>query len=39
MEKERLNSVATKDKGRVTITLIKYSALDRVMLFDFYNHP
>ena len=34
-----LNSVATKDKGRATITAIKYSAPDRAMLFSFYNHP
>ena len=34
-----LNSVATKDKGRATITVIKYSAPDKVMLFSFYNHP
>ena len=33
-----LNSVATKDKGRATITAIKYSAPDRAMLFSFYNH-
>ena len=39
MGKEPLNSVATKDKGRATITVIKYSALDKVMLFSFYNHP
>ena len=34
-----LNNVATKDKGKDTITAIKYSAPDRVMLFSFYNHP
>ena len=39
MEKEPLNSVATKDKGKTTITAIKYSAPDRVILFSFYNHP
>ena len=33
-----LNSVATKDKGKATITAIKYSAPDRAMLFNFYNH-
>ena len=38
MEKGPLNSVATKDKGRATITAIKYSAPDRAMLFSFYNH-
>ena len=39
MEKGPLNSVATKNKGRATITAIKYSAPDRAMLFSFYNHP
>ena len=39
MGKGPLNSVATKDKGRATITMIKYSAPDKVMLFSFYNHP
>ena len=39
MGKRPLNSVATKDKGRATITAIKYSTLDRAMLFSFYNHP
>ena len=33
-----LNSVATKDKGKTTITAIKYSALNRAMFFSFYNH-
>ena len=31
--------MATKDKGKAAITAIKYSALDRTMLFSFYNHP
>ena len=39
MGKGPLNSVATKDKGRATITAIKYSASDRAILFSFYNHP
>ena len=39
MEKGPLSSVATKDKGKAAITAIKYSALDRAMLFNFYNHP
>ena len=39
MGKGPLNSVATKDKGKATITAIKYSALDRAMFFNFYNHP
>ena len=38
MGKGPLNSVATKDKGKATIIAIKYSTLDRVMLFSFYNH-
>ena len=29
----------TKNKGNTAITAIKYSALDRSMLFSFYNHP
>ena len=32
------DSVATKDKGKATITAIKYSAPDRAMFFSFYNH-
>ena len=39
MEKGPLNSVATKNKGKTAIIAIKYSALDRVMLFSFYNNP
>ena len=31
--------MATKDKGKAAITAIKYSALDRAVLFSFYNHP
>ena len=31
--------MATKDKGKAVIIAIKYSALDRTMLFSFYNHP
>ena len=38
MEKGPLNSMATKDKGKFVITAIKYSALDRAILFSFYNH-
>ena len=30
--------MATKDKRKAVITAIKYSALDRAMLFSFYNH-
>ena len=39
MRKGLLNSVATKDKGKVVITAIKYSALNRAILLIFYNHP
>ena len=39
MEKGPLDNMATKDKGKTTITAIKYSAPDRAMLFSFYNHP
>ena len=38
MRKGPLNSVATKNKGKATITAIKYSAPNRVRLFSFYNH-
>ena len=31
--------MATKDQGKTAITAIKYFALDRAMLFSFYNHP
>ena len=39
MEKGPLDNLATKDKGKTTITAIKYSAPDRAILFSFYNHP
>ena len=39
MEKEPLDNMATKDKGKAAVTAIKYSVLDRVILFSFYNHP
>ena len=39
MEKGPLDNMATKDKGKVAIIAIKYSAPDRAMLFSFYNHP
>ena len=39
MGKGPLNNVATKNKGKAVITAIKYSAPNRVMLFNFYNHP
>ena len=38
MEKGPLDNLATKDKGKTAITTIKYSAPDRAMLFNFYNH-
>ena len=31
--------MTTKDKRKAAITAIKYSALDRTILFSFYNHP
>ena len=31
-----LDSITTKDKGKA---VIEYSAPDRAMLFNFYNHP
>ena len=31
--------MTTKDKGKAAIIAIKYSALDRAMVFSFYNHP
>ena len=34
-----LDSITTKDKGKAAITAIQYSAPDRAMLFNFYNHP
>ena len=39
MKKGPLDNMATKDKGKAAITAIKYSALDRAILFSFYNHP
>ena len=39
MEKGPLDNMVTKNKGKAAITAIKYSALDRAMLFSFYNHP
>ena len=35
IRKGPLNSEAIKDKGKTTITAIKYSALDRTILFSF----
>ena len=39
IKKETLDSITTKDKGKAVITAIQYFALDRAMLFNFYNHP
>ena len=39
MEKGPLDNLATKDKRKAAITAIKYSAPDRAILFNFYNHP
>ena len=38
-EKGTLDSIMTKDKGKAAITTIEYSASDRAMFFNFYNHP
>ena len=38
MEKGPLDNMATKDKAKVVITVIKHSAPDRAVLFSFYNH-
>ena len=38
MEKGPLDNMVTKDKGKAVITAIKYSTLNRAMLFNFYNH-
>ena len=39
IEKGSLDSMTTKDKGKAAITAIEYSAPDRTILFNFYNHP
>ena len=39
IEKGPLDNMATKDKWKAAITAIKYSALDKAILFSFYNHP
>ena len=39
IEKETMDSITTKDKGKAAITIIQYSAPDKAMLFSFYNHP
>ena len=42
IEKETLDSITTKDKGKAAITAItaiQYFAPDRAILFSFYNHP
>ena len=39
IEKGALDRIVTKDKGKAAITAIEYSAPDRAMLFNFYNHP
>ena len=35
----RNSTKTTKSKGKTAITVIKYSAPDRAMLFSFYNLP
>ena len=37
--KGTLDSTTTKNKEKAAITAIEHSALDRAMLFSFYNHP
>ena len=39
IEKGPLDNMATKNKGKAVITIIEYSASNKVMLFSFYNHP
>ena len=39
IEKETLDSITTKDKGKATIIAIQYSAPDKAILFSFNNHP
>ena len=34
-----MDNLATKNKGKTVISAIKCFALDRAMLFSFYNHP
>ena len=37
--KDTLDSLTTKDKGKAALTAIQYSAPDRAILSNFYNHP
>ena len=39
IEKDTLDSITTKDKGKAALTAIQYSAPDRAILFSFYNYP
>ena len=40
IEKEMLDSITTKNKGKAVITAIQYSAPDKAMLFSFLQlHP
>ena len=39
IKKETLNSITTKDKGKVAITAVPYSALNRTMLSTFTTTP
>ena len=39
MEKGPLDNLATKSKGKAATSAIKYSASDKAMFFNFYNHP
>ena len=38
INKETLDSITIKDKGKASITAIQHSAPDRTMLFNFSNH-
>ena len=37
--KDTLDSLTTKDKGKVALIAIQYSAPDKAIPFSFYNHP
>ena len=39
IEKGTLDSITTKDKEKAALTAIQYSAPDRAILSNFYNHP
>ena len=39
IEKDTLDSLTTKDKGKAALTAIEYSAPNKAIPFSFYNHP